>query len=471
MRNIVLVRLQSENNVVTPPLGIGYLLKTLNWIENVNPVFIDCHRDHLSHEDFLETIQTFNPLLIGFQVFSVDYANFKSLIPQVKAICPDAVIVAGGPHVSGLPQHTLMENPALDFVVKGEGEETLPGLVQALLDNTLQDAIVEIPNLVYRENENIIQNQNRLIDVNQYGAPHWELLEPDKYPPIQHGTFHKSNRVVPILTSRGCPYPCTYCAGHLITGKPIRLRSIQDVADEIQYLQSQYGFKEFIIEDENFTFYKDHVLRFADEIQWRNIQCYFSFPNGVRLDRMDEDIVRALKQMGTYLVGAGIESASSVTMKSIKKNWDLQQVRDKIRLLKQYDMIVFGFFILGFPNETHDGIEKTIDFAIHSDLDRAYFGNFIPLPGSEDFNRLINNGELKLDEIDWKSYTTYFGKIPYHPPAVSSEDLMKAVRRATIRFYLRPRIFWNFLRQIARPVLLKSLLIRTSRLFLPNRTG
>ncbi|RJP19974.1 MAG: radical SAM protein [Candidatus Omnitrophota bacterium] len=471
MNHVVLIRLQSENTVITPPLGIGYLLKALHRIDEIRPVFIDCHRDKIGHNNLLKKIESLHPLLIGFQVFSIDYSHFKSLVPRIREMSPQACIIAGGPHISGLPERTLIDNPDLDFAVKGEGEETLQRLARGLLDNTLAEILHTIPNLVYRDRDRIVCNKTQLIDVNRYGPPAWQDLEPDKYPAIQHGTFHKSTRVVPILTSRGCPYPCTYCAGHLVTGKLIRRRDIGDVVDEIETLQSTYGFEEFIIEDENFTFYKEHVLQFSKEIASRNIQCYFSFPNGVRLDRMDKDIVLALKQMGTYLVGVGIESGSRNTLKAIKKNWDLQMVQEKIHLLKQHGLIVFGFFILGFPNETHEDIEQTIEFAIRSELDRAYFGNFIPLPGSADFNRLIRDGELQLEAIDWNTYTTYFGKIPYHPPAISAAELMNAVRRATLRFYLRPKILYNFLRQIMKPVMMKSLLTRVMRLFLPRRAA
>ncbi len=465
MKNVVLVRLKSNYNVVSPPLGIGYLLKALSRVDGVNPLFVDCHRDNLSDDKLLEMLQNSNPILIGFQVYSIDYYNFSSILPHVHRVCPEALIIAGGPHVSGLPDKTLIDNPTLDFVVNGEGEVTIQQLMHGLLNDALKDNIQEIPNLVYRQGDRIVHNNQQFVDVKNYGAPDWKRLEPDKYPPIQHGTFHKSNRVVPLLTSRGCPYPCTFCAGHLITGKKIRRRVLSDVIDEIEFLQSTYGYNEFIIEDENFTYYKEHVLDFAGEIEKRKIDCYFSFPNGIRLDRLDEEITIALKKMGTYLVGLGIESASPRILKSIKKNWDLDSVKQKIQMLKQHKIIVCGFFIFGFPDETKADIELTINYALKSGFDRAYIGNYIPLPGSDDFNDLIQKGELILDQIDWRTYTSGLGKIPYHPSAISSDELISLMRRATIKFYLRPGILFNFLLQILRPSSIKSLLFRIYKLF------
>lgn len=471
MRNIILVRLRSYINFITPPLGIGYLLKALDGIDGINPVFIDEHRDNVEEDNFLDKIGTLRPLIVGFQVFSVDYPKFCRLISKIHAICPETKIVVGGPHVSGLPEQTLIDNPDLDFVIRGEGEEALKLLVLSLLQESLDSTIKNIPNLVYRTDNKIISNKSELVDVDKYGAPAWKILEPDKYPPIQHGTFHKSTRVVPILTSRGCPYPCTFCAGHLITGKKIRRRDVNNIVDEIEFLQSSYGFKEFIIEDENFTFYKDHVLNLSNELKKRNIKCYFSLPNGIRADRLDDEIVYHLKQMGTYMVSLGIESGSKKTLKAMKKNWDLQLVKDKIHLLRKNGIIVNGGFILGFSNETIQDIKKTINFAITSDIDITYFGNYIPLPGSEDFNRMIREGELKLEKIDWNLYTTYFGRIPYHPRRISEKDLLKAIRWGTIRFYCRPKIILNLLKRMTHLIFLRSLIYRIIYIFRQNVTN
>lgn len=309
-RKVVLVRLRNYTNLKTPPLGIGYLLKALEGIKGIKPEFVDEQRDKIDETELLDKISFMQPLILGFQVFSVDYARFRHLIPKIRKVCPETKLIAGGSHVSALPEQTLIENCDLDFVIKGEGEESLRLLTRNILarrelDN---DKIKEIPNLVYRINHSIVSNTTKSVDVNEFNSPAWNILAPDKYPPIQHGTFHKSNRVVSILTSRGCPYPCTFCAGHLITGKEIRRRNIDNIVDEIQFLQCRYGFEEFIIEDENFTFYKEHVINLSNELRKRKIKCCFSLPNGVRLDRIDEEIVYHLKIMGTHMVGVGISS-------------------------------------------------------------------------------------------------------------------------------------------------------------------
>jgi radical SAM superfamily enzyme YgiQ (UPF0313 family) len=469
-QNIVLVRLKNPSlGIVTPPLGIGYLLKALKTVDHITSFFVDCHLHKIDDASLIKRIQKLDPVLIGIQVFSIDYVRFRKILPTLKQALPNTTIVAGGPHVTALPELTLESNPALDFIVRGEGEIALPMLVRKLLDRHSELSLSDIPNLVYRDNGRCIRNRAIWVDVKEFGAPEWQLLEPQHYPPIQHGTFHKSTRVVPILTSRGCPYPCTFCAGSLVTGRTIRRRDVEDVVDEIEFLQKRYGFEEIIIEDENFTFTKEHVIAFANEINRRAIQCFFSFPNGLRLDRIDEDIVQKLQSIGTYMVALGIESIANNTMKRMKKRWSREQIKNTVNLLKKYKFIVQANFILGFRDDTVKDIQESIDFALELNVDQVYFGNYIPLPGTADFNLLIEKGELRLNDIDWSQYNAYYGQLPYHPKDISERELDRAIKKATIRFYLRPRILVGFLKRLYHPVFIKSLIFRTRRVFLNYR--
>ncbi len=421
--NVVLARLYNPSlGIITPPLGIGYLLQSLAAVKGIRPIFIDGHLLKMNEKNFISEIKKKPPALLGIQVYSIDYSKFSRLLPLLKKELPDTFLVAGGPHVTALPEYTLSCNPELDFIICGEGETALPKLVRALLNGNLESRLPHIPNLAYRKNGTIRKNKTELIDVNTCGNPAWNLLHPHKYPAVQHGTFHKSTRVVPIITSRGCPYPCTFCAGFLTTGKTIRLRDIKNVVDEIEYLKTHYGFEEFIIEDENFTFHKYHVIGFADEIQKRGLQCSFSFPNGIRLDRLDEEIIRSLSAMGTYMVVLGIESVSRNTLERMKKSWSKEQIVKQIQLLKKYKIIVQANFILGFRDDTIEDIQQSIDFAMEINIDQVYFGNYIPLPGTEDFSILLERGEISLADIHWKDYNSFYGQYPYHPQTITAKE-------------------------------------------------
>ena len=450
MQTIVLIRTRSAAPHKTPPLGIGYLLKALKDVDGVKRVFIDQQLTQITDDVLLEQIAALNPMVVGFQVFSAQYAGVRRMISKVRAVCPQAKIVAGGPHVSALPQRTLAENADLDFAIRGEGEEALRQLAIGLLGGNFEANLTRIPNLVYRVGNEVVANGLEFVDVNKYGAPDWDMLEPCEYPAFQHSIFYKGKRVAPILTSRGCPFPCTFCGGHLSTGKTIRLRHIHSVVDEIEFLQSKYGIEEFFIEDENFTFYKEHVINFSNEIEKRGIKCHFSFPNGVRLDRIDQEVAYYMRRMGTYLVSFGIESGSKKTLKDMKKEWSLEEVKTKVRLMQKAGVTVNGFFILGFSTETMEDVEKTIKFSIQSGVSTAMFGHYIPLPGTADFDRLVKNGEINLETMNWDSCSSHYysnsGGSPYHPPQISEKDMLKAVRLAIFRFYFRPVAILNLLR-------------------------
>lgn len=455
----------------TPSIGIGYLLKALSGVEGVRPVFVDCQLKRMDGNALLQHLKELHPLIVGFQVFSIDYHRFKELLPLLRAILPDTVFIAGGPHVSGLPDVTLLSNPDLDFVIKGEGEKALSKIAQYLIAGTLEANLSKIPNLIYRSNGKCIHNPINWVDVDDWGSPAWELMRPDRYPPFQHGGSHKGKRVAPVLTSRGCPFPCTYCAGHLLTGKKIRLRNIQSVVDELVFLNSTYGIDEFLIEDENFTFYKEHALAFMNEVQQRGLRCFFSFPNGLRMDKLDEEIIRSLREIGTYRVNVGIESGSEKTLQRVKKQWDFDVCIKTIKRLKRHGIEVRGFFILGFPEETLEDMHKTVQFALRCGVDTAYFQNFLPLPGTESFNDLIAKGELSLEDFNWDTFSSGVGQYPYSPQGISSAELRRSIRLAYLRFYLRPRQILLVLSYMTSFAFLKGLFFTVSALFNPFKAA
>lgn len=439
MSDVVLIRLRSGTRTCNPPIDFACLLKWLSGIEGVRPVFIDAHRDALSEEGLLSRIGQTESLLIVFRVLPHEYPVFRAILPRVRATFPDAKTVACGPQVSALPEYILKENPGLDYVLHGEAEIALSRLVVAQMGGAVQSGVPSIPNLGYRVRDEIRINPVEFLDVDELGAPDWGLVEPLSYPANWRGLFRHRVHAIPILTSRGCPCCAAHCAAHVTGGRSIRLRRIGGVVDEIQDLQSIYDCEEFAIQDDAFTHHKDHVIAFADELERRNLRCRFSIPRGVRIDRVDDEIARRLKWMGTHTVGLDIGSASKAAMASMKRDWDVEQLTEAIRLLKRKRISVFGHFSLGFPGETMDDIKATIDFAVNSRLDGARFGPFAPLPGSEVFDRLIESGEIQLDEIDWTAYASDSGRVAYHPKDVPKDELLEAVHRATRRFYRRPR--------------------------------
>jgi len=274
-----------------------------------------------------------------------------------------------------------------------------------------------------------------------------------------HGGFFKNYPVAPIITSRGCPYSCTYCAGHLISGKKIRYRSINKVIEEIKILYNQYHIREIHIEDDNFTFNHEFVFDFCRKLKENNLNITWTCPNGVRLDTLNKELLSAMKEAGLYALSVGIESGSDRILKDMKKNLTKKEIREKIKLIRDCDLEVSGFFIIGYPTETKEDINETIKFSLELDLARAGFFIFKPFPGTEAANQLVTKGELKeMSDNEWAHFV--LADVVYSPPGLNKEELKKLRKKALMRFYFRPKIVFKFLAGIRNLSHLKIILKR-----------
>jgi radical SAM superfamily enzyme YgiQ (UPF0313 family) len=234
-------------------------------------------------------------------------------------------------------------------------------------------------------------------------------------------------------------------------GKKLRLRSIPHVLQEMETLYHQYGVREFHIIDDMFNFYKERVLAFCQGILDRKLAVSFTFPNGIRLNQLDLETLKTMKKAGAYAFNVGIESGSRRILELMKKELTLEMIEEKVNMIVQAGLEPCGFFIVGFPGETAADIRATIRFAKKLPLRRAHFSNFLPLPGTEATDRLLQKKEIQLPA--WKDL--FYSKVPYSPPGIRRRQLKALQRRAYVAFHLRPRILgpmvlnirsWNHLR-------------------------
>lgn len=248
------------------------------------------------------------------------------------------------------------------------------------------------------------------------------------------------------MTTRGCPFECSYCAGHTVTGKKIRFRSVGHVMAEIELLYTKYGIREIHILDDNFTLNREYVRKFCWELIKKNFKVFWCCTNGVRLDCLDQQTLKLMKDSGCYYISVGIESGSDRVLTLMKKRLSIEIVKKQVQLVKKSGFDINGFFILGYPGETEEDIRKTIRFAKTLGLKRAAFPNFLPLPGTEVYQSLIDSGELKEEEIDWDKL--FHSDVPYSPPPMSKKRLKYLQRRAYLEFYLRPEVLLDVFKEI-----------------------
>ncbi|GAF79207.1 unnamed protein product, partial [marine sediment metagenome] len=248
---ILLVVPPSGALTVTPPIGLGYLVSVLRE-NNLDAGILDAQKESLNAGEVLEEINKINPDVLGISILTSNYANAKKIVKEVKKRIPRTKIVLGGPHPSALPGATLKEIPA-DFLIRGEGEYSFLELVNFLAGRKGDPSTIE--NLCYSENGEIktkpctVQVKN----LDKIPVPSWDLIEPRQYPVNPHQFFFKKYPIAPVITTRGCPFDCTFCAATFLTGRTLRMRSPDKVVDEIELLVNKYGVKEIHFEDDNFT--------------------------------------------------------------------------------------------------------------------------------------------------------------------------------------------------------------------------
>jgi anaerobic magnesium-protoporphyrin IX monomethyl ester cyclase len=285
----------------------------------------------------------------------------------------------------------------------------------------------------------------RTEDLDSLGMPAWDLIMPESYPFSPHGVVMMNYPIAPIMLTRGCPYQCTFCTS---AGTPFRKRSVDLVLKEVVHLYQDHGIREFHVVDDNFTLDMDYARSFLEALIELDLGASWATPNGVRLDRLDRSLVELMKRAGFYSIAVGIESGSERIRRKMKKGSSLGKIRRDLEMVREVGGIdVTGFFILGFPGETTEDIEKTLSFSRELPLQRAAFHAFIPLPGAEVWQEMEASGEL--GRVDWERY--FFWARAYVPQGMSRKELLRMHRKAFLRFYLRPRIILQNLKFILRP--------------------
>lgn len=438
---VLLVKPYNMSDHIQPSLGLGYLATSVRRGHEVR--ILDCIKERIKPQDFSGTLGKIRPDVVGIQCYTYDLYIAKEMLKDCKKL--DIKTVLGGPHPSAAPVETMdIFGRDLDYLFQGEAEEGFKKLLDKLAAGARVD-FSDIPGLAWRENQNIRLNDKHFTeDIDSAGMPAWDLIRPEEYPEAQHGAFFKNFPIAPIITTRGCPFSCTFCAGNLISGKKLRKRSPQNVLDEIQVLYTDHGIREFHIVDDNFTLDREFAKEFLRSLKKLNLGISWAVPNGVRMDTLDDELLGLMKDTGLYLISLGIESGSDRVLGSMKKKMTTDKIRRVVEMIRRHRIDIAGFFILGFPGETLADINKTIRFSRELDLIRANFFTYLPFPGTESFNKLKAEG--KLDNIDLKRF--YFTNATFTPEGIDKNTLKSLQRKAFLGFFLRPRILLGNLMQI-----------------------
>lgn len=450
---ILLVTPYNRTYVIMPSLGLGYLASIAKQSGHEVSI-LHCIKDKIELNGFQKYISERHFDVIGFQIFSYDIPIVKTYLKIIKEKSPFTITIAGGAHPSGDPEGTMKYLEELDYAFRGESEIGFEKFLKFI--DTNSGFLAEISGLIYRGNGRVLVNKTQFVeDLDTLPMPAWDIIKPESYPEAPHGAFTKNFPTAPIIVTRGCPCPCTFCAGKTVTGLKMRARSVENVIEEIKYLKKR-GIKEFHIEDENLTFRKSLVMEFCEKLLKENIGMSWSLPAGVSIETLDREMLVLMEKSGCYSMGLGIEFGSQRMMNITKKRLKIETIREKLELFRGQNIKKTGFFLFAVPGETMEEMKETIQFALSLPLERAQFNNFMPLPGSELWEELKKKDRLK--NIKWNKLFVH--DVAYIDEGYTASDIKWLQRMAILRFYLRTRIIMNIIKEIRSLRHLKFLLMR-----------
>ena len=323
----------------------------------------------------------------------MNFNHAASVIKDVKSIAPGILTVMGGPHVSFCARETMESCPEIDFIVVGEGEETLVKLVRAHQNGTRWR---NLKGLAFQERGRPVLN-----------GPNEPLLDIDSLPePARHliplGRYRALGLPISMTTSRGCPFQCIFCAGRKMVGARVRYRNPIKVVDELAYL-STLDFHQINIADDLFTASNKHCLAVCDEILRRQLELQWT--SFARVDTVSRPLLERMKLAGCTAVSFGVESGSPEILTTIKKGITLEQVIDAVNMCNDVGVTPQASFILGLPGETPQTLQQTVAFAEQLKGMGVLHGYHLlaPFPGT-DVRENSQAYDIQIMSNNWDDY-------------------------------------------------------------------
>ena len=423
----------------TPPLGLACLASVLR--EHDIDVRIVDGTLFNSYMDVVVDILGTHPDIVGITASTVSIYNAARIAEMVKDASFFTTTLIGGPHVTAVPKETMELFPQFDIGVIGEAEETILELLDVLFRDHSQLSTVR--GIAYLLKGEVIRTGRRpyIANLDDLPMPAWDLL-PDlatNYCPPVHTV--KRIPAALLVTSRGCPMECTFC-DRSIFGNIARAYSAAYVLEMMRKLYYAYGIREFQFRDDNFLAFRPRLIELCSLILNSGMRD-ITWSIAGRVDMVNPEILSLLQEAGCWQIWYGIESGSQRILDVIDKHTKLDKIRSTIRMTKEAGISPCGFFMLGMPTETAYDIEATIKFSRELELDEAHFSFCTPIPGCEMHATASQDGQF---DNDWRKMSMW--NPVFVPKGMTSKQLVRYWKRATLGFYLRPRIIWNYIKRI-----------------------
>lgn len=358
-------------------------------------IYLDSFKraEHPVWTEVRETIRQFKPDLIGISVWTTYAASAFHTAKISKEVNPGCPVVMGGPHATVKAEEILKILPFADYIVRGEGELTILELAKQIADG--RKNLASIPGLSFRENGDIRHNPptERHKNLDEFPFPDRSLL-------MNVGKYTSEDMGL-IMTSRGCPYSCSYCATET---NRVSYRSVGHILREIRFVKDKYGTTQFSFKDDSFTVNRRRVEELCDKIIAQRLG--INWECTTRVDLVTEELLVKMKKAGCNSIKVGIESGSERVLKQMNKGITHGQIRYAAQLFKKVGIFWTGYFMMGVPSETADDIYKTLELMYEVKPDFASIGVYEPFPGTAMFAEGIKKGLVKPEMTLEDFYTT-----------------------------------------------------------------
>jgi radical SAM superfamily enzyme YgiQ (UPF0313 family) len=412
------------SNFAIPQLGLAYLAARLLEARHEVRVFhAALARD--PRKELLAEVDAFQPEVVGFSAPTSKVMTAGDLAADIKQTAPHVKTIVGGWHVTALPRETLASFPAFDFGFVGEAEDYILTLLGALQNG---DGLEDVPGLVWRRDGEIAANPpGKPTDLQTLPRPAWHLFPMDRFAPM----YRAHGRDYPMMSGRGCPFRCSFC--QRVTGAVVRTRDINDVVDELFAGTERWQADGVQFLDETFTVNAHRTNALCELLIERGVPGRLIWNCTSRVDTISRVIL------------LGMESGNQHVLEGVCKNTTLQQGLSAVRWCREIGLLTDVSFVLGLPRDNRHTVRETVAFSRRLDPDFVSYFSFVPFPGTEG-GRLAEEGRenLRLLHRDWSRYQ------PQLSPTCelldfSARRLVALRYRAYLRFYLRPRKFFNLL--------------------------
>ena len=414
---------KSREKMVWPQTSLAYLAAMVP--DDMSVRIIDAIAEEMAPDAFFGELERERPKIYATYVTGTTFSMDAQGIQKAKAL--GATTVAVGTHVSAVPQNTMEKIPELDYVIRHEPEMAFKDIIEAA---TGQRTGAEILGVALRTDAGDIEttaDRPLLKDLDDLPIPKQHLLPLDRYSMPFLG-----KRYTWLLTNRGCPYSCTYCFEGVVWGKSVRFRSAESICNELEYL-AKHDVHNILFLSDLFTLYKKKVFALCDMIIERGIKVRWTCNS--RVDTLDEEMARRMKEAGCWLIAFGIESGSQKVLDNVNKDAKVEQARTTIEMCNRLGIKTWGYFIMGLPGENAQTVRETIDFAKGIPLDIALFHVAMPYAGTEFYFQAVANGWLNTSE--WTHFDMNDSSVVSYED-FSAEEILKATKQAFREFYFRP---------------------------------